>query len=214
VSGDETCCITGWSVARRGRLPARHRFTVLVCAVSLQRQATGAPRSGDLEPNGPSARDFVEQCWKRSNGRKGAATVKGSEQEEARTRVFSRVIGPFLVIICVTAVARASDIQALFSQFEANSLWTWVIGASALALGLTMVTVHQYWRGAAAVVVSLLGWLVVLRGLLLLAFPSAFIAMANNMIGAHALWIAVAIGFALVGLYLTYFGWFQARSRE
>lgn len=123
--------------------------------------------------------------------------------------MFSRVIGPFLVFICLTAVARASDIQALFSQFEADSLWTWVIGASALALGLTMVTVHQYWRGAAAVIVSLLGWLVVLRGVLLLAFPSAFITMASNMIGAQAWWIALAIAFALVGLYLTYFGWLQ-----
>ena len=136
-----------------------------------------------------------------------------SQQSQTRTRMFSRVIGPFFVIICVTAVARASDIQDLFSQFEANSLWTWVIGASALALGLTMVTVHQYWRGAAAVIVSLLGWLVVLRGVLLLALPSAFISMANSMIGAQALWVALAIGFALVGLYLTYVGWFQAPTQ-
>jgi vacuolar-type H+-ATPase subunit I/STV1 len=136
-----------------------------------------------------------------------------SEQSQTKTRTFSRVIGPFLVIICVTAVARASDIQALFSQFEANSLWTWVIGASALALGLTMVAVHQYWRGAAAVIVSVLGWLVVLRGVLLLAFPSAFISMANSMIGAQGLWVALAVGFALVGLYLTYYGWFQALSQ-
>lgn len=132
-----------------------------------------------------------------------------SEQAQARTRTFSRVIGPFLVIVCVTAVARSSDIRALFVQFEANSLWGWVIGASALALGLTMVTVHQYWRGAAAVIVSLLGWLVVLRGVLLLAFPSAFISMANNMIGAPAVWVSLAIVFALVGLYLTYTGWLQ-----
>ncbi len=133
-----------------------------------------------------------------------------SELAQTRTRMFSRVIGPFLAIVCVTAVARASEIQALFSQFEANSLWTWVIGALALGLGLTMVTAHQYWRGPAAVIVSLLGWLVVARGVLLLAFPSAFITMANNMIGAQALWIALAIGFALVGLYLTYVGWIEA----
>jgi len=140
--------------------------------------------------------------------------VDVSEQAQARTRMFSRVIGPFLVIICVTAVARSSDIRALFSQFEANSLWVWVIGASALALGLTIVTVHHYWRGAAAVIVSLLGWLVVLRGVLLLAFPSTFISMANNMIGAPGLWVSLAIVFALVGLYLTYAGWLQASPRQ
>ena len=137
-----------------------------------------------------------------------------SAQTQTRTRMFSRVIGPFLIIVCVTAVARASDIQALFSEFEANSLWTWVIGASALALGLAMVTGHQYWRGAAAIIVSLLGWLVVLRGVLLLAFPSAFISMANSMIGAQALWVALAVGFALLGVYLTYVGWLDSDPDE
>ena len=137
-----------------------------------------------------------------------------SAQTQTRTRTFSRVIGPFLVVVCVTAVARASDIQALFSEFEANSLWTWVIGASALALGLAMVAGHQYWRGAAAIIVSLLGWLVVLRGVLLLAFPSAFISMANSMIGAQALWVALAVGFALLGVYLTYVGWLDSDPDE
>ncbi|MGB0436678.1 MAG: hypothetical protein ACPGIJ_06870 [Mycobacterium sp.] len=124
------------------------------------------------------------------------------------------MIGPFLVIICVTAMARASDIQALFSQFEANSLWTWVIGATALALGLAMVAGHHYWRGAAAIIVSVLGWLIVLRGVLLLAFPSAFISMANSMIGAQFWWVALAIVFALVGLYLTYVGWFRGPGQS
>ncbi|MGB1225018.1 MAG: hypothetical protein ACPHCN_12860 [Mycobacterium sp.] len=137
-----------------------------------------------------------------------------SEQAQTRTRTFSRVIGPFLVIICVTAMARASDIQALFSQFEANSLWTWVIGATALALGLAMVAGHHYWRGAAAIIVSVLGWLIVLRGVLLLAFPSAFISMANSMIGAQFWWVALAIVFALVGLYLTYVGWFRGPGQS
>ncbi len=136
-----------------------------------------------------------------------------SQQSETRTRMFSRVLGPFLVIVDVTAVARASDIQTLLSQFEANSLWTWVTGAFVLLFGLIVVAGHQYWRGAAAIIVSVLGWLVILRGLLLLAFPKAFISVANNMIGAQASWVTLCIAFALVGLYLTYVGWAPAPSR-
>lgn len=130
-----------------------------------------------------------------------------SQQSEARTRIFSRVLGPFLVIVDVTAVARASDIQTLLSQFEANSLWTWVTGAFVLLFGLIMVASHQYWHGAAAIIVSALGWLVTLRGLLLLAFPKALVSMADGMVGAQAWWIALCIAFALLGLYLTYVGW-------
>ena len=48
--------------------------------------------------------------------------MDAAAQSQARTRMFSRVLGPFLVIADVTAVARASDMQTLLSQFEANSL--------------------------------------------------------------------------------------------
>lgn len=136
-----------------------------------------------------------------------------SPQSEARTRMFARVLGPFLVIVDVTAVARASDMQTLLSQFEANSLWTWVVGAFVLLFGLIVVAGHQYWRGPAAIIVSVLGWLVILRGLLLLVFPKAFVSVANSMIGAQGSWVTLCIAFALVGVYLTYVGWAPTTSR-
>ncbi len=133
--------------------------------------------------------------------------MDASAQSQARTRLFARALGPFLVIADATAVARASDMQTLLSQFEANSLWTWVTGAFILLFGLMVVAAHPYWRGPAAIIVSLLGWLITLRGLLLFAFPQAFVSAANSMIGAQAWWVAACVVFALVGLYLTYVGW-------
>jgi len=133
--------------------------------------------------------------------------MNASAQSQARTRLFARVLGPFLVIVDATAVARASDMQTLLSQFEANSLWTWVTGAFILLFGLTVVAAHPYWRGPAAIIVSVLGWLITLRGLLLFAFPRVFVSAANSMIGAQGWWVAACVVFALVGLYLTYVGW-------
>ncbi|MGD9619293.1 MAG: hypothetical protein AB7G47_02010 [Mycolicibacterium sp.] len=137
-----------------------------------------------------------------------------SPQSQNRTRLFSRVIGPYFVIVCVLAVARASDMQELLADFEANSLWTWVAGAIALLLGLIVVGIHQYWHSPAAVIVSIFGWLMVARGLLLLAFPGTFVSVANNMIGAQLVWVAMCVVFALVGLYLTYVGWAPAPSQH
>jgi vacuolar-type H+-ATPase subunit I/STV1 len=136
--------------------------------------------------------------------------MNASSQPQARTRFFARVLGPFLVIVDVTAVARASDMQRLLSQFEANSMWAFVTGAFILLFGLITVAAHQYWKGAAAIIVSSLGWLIVLRGLLLVAFPKVFVDVANSMIGAQGWWISLCIVFALIGLYLTYVGWAPA----
>jgi len=134
-------------------------------------------------------------------------------ESQARTRMFARVLGLFLVIVDVTAVARASDMQALLAQVEANSLWTWVAGAFVLLSGLIVVAAHQYWHGADAITVSLLGWLITLRGVLLLSFPQAFVSLADSMIGAPGLWVSLCVAFAFVGLYLTYVGWWPAAAR-
>jgi nucleotide-binding universal stress UspA family protein len=39
-------------------------------------------------------------------------------------------------------------------------------------------------------------------------------AIPNSVIGIGALWPAVCIGFAVIGLYLTYVGWMPASRRS
>jgi len=140
--------------------------------------------------------------------------MSSSHPAQLRTRMFARVLGPFFVIACITAAARTSEMSALMSDFAANPLWSWVAGPFVLTGGLVMIALHSYWRGAAAIVVSIMGWLVTLRGLLLLAFPSAFISMANSMIGMADLWRAICIVFTGIGLYLTYVGWMPTADRS
>lgn len=81
--------------------------------------------------------------------------MSSSQESQHSTRMFARVLGPFLVISCVTAVVRTSDMLALVTDFGANPVWPWVTGAFILAGGLIIVALHQYWRGAAAIIVSL-----------------------------------------------------------
>jgi hypothetical protein len=131
-----------------------------------------------------------------------------------RTRSFSRVLGPFLVGIAVAAAVRAADMRALLADFGANDVWPWVTGAFILLGGIAIVAFHQYWRGGAAIIVSVLGWLLVLRGLFLLFFPHTLMSLANHMIGATAVWQVVYIVMAIIGLYLTYVGWTGAPDRR
>ena len=133
--------------------------------------------------------------------------MSSSAQSADTTRRFARVLGPFFAIVSATVVARAPDMRELLAEFGASAIWPWVTGAFVLMGGIIVVALHPYWRGVTAVIVSLLGWLMVLRGVLLLAFPDTFMSIANQTIGAETLWRIVFAGFTLVGLYLTYVGW-------
>ena len=127
--------------------------------------------------------------------------------------MLARVVGPYLVIIAATAALRPMDMRTLLSQFEANPLWAWVVGAFILLLGLVAIALHPYWRGAAAIIVSVVGWLVALKGLLLVAFPLTYFSMANSAIDAVGWWRGGAVVEALIGLYLAYVGWMPQRTR-
>ncbi len=101
------------------------------------------------------------------------------EQSQIRTRMFARMMGPFLTIVPITVAVRGSYMQTLFNEFKANPMWPWLYGAILLAGGLFIIAFHQYWRSPAAVIVSVVGWFFAIRGVLLLTAPQAYDAAGN-----------------------------------
>jgi hypothetical protein len=107
--------------------------------------------------------------------------VPATQDSQARTRAFARVIGPWLVIVPSIIVARASGMDALASDFFKSHLFEWFAGALLLFAGLLIIAFHQYWSSVAAVMISLFGWILVLRGLVLMAAPELYERAATAM---------------------------------
>jgi hypothetical protein len=126
--------------------------------------------------------------------------------------MFARVLGPFFTIVAVVVAFRAPDMRTLLSEFTASAVWPWIVGAIALMAGISIVAFHQIWRGPAAIVISLIGWLMIARAIFLLGFPDTFAALADRMIGATSAWQIAYVVFGLVGLYLSYVGWKPVRD--
>jgi hypothetical protein len=139
--------------------------------------------------------------------------MSSSQKSQIGTRMLARVIGPYLVIIAATVALRPADMRAMLSQFQANPLWSWIVGAFILLLGLVAIALHPYWRGAAAILVSAVSWLVAVKGLFLVVFPLSYFSVANSAIDAVGWWRGGAVVEVLIGLYLAYVGWMPSRTR-
>jgi hypothetical protein len=140
--------------------------------------------------------------------------MKSSHSVQNRTRMFARVMGPYLAIIAGTAALRSTDMRAMLSGFEADPLWSWVTGAFILLFGLMVIALHPYWRGAAAIIVSALGWVTAFKGLFLVAGPQTYFETANSAVDAMSWWRTGAVVEVVIGLYLAYVGWFPVRARS
>jgi hypothetical protein len=139
-----------------------------------------------------------------------------SEQSQVRTHMFARVLGPYFTIVPATVGVREAYMRTLFTEFKANPMWPWLYGAILLMLGLVIIAFHQYWRSPAAVIVSVVGWFLAIRGVILLVVPQTYTSIGNAVeggSGGQALVRVVAICLALAGLYLTYVGWIAKPSR-
>ena len=101
--------------------------------------------------------------------------MPATPEARARTRAFARVIGPFLVIVPAIIAVRAprTSMGRYLSAFFENAALVWVTGCMPLG-GLLIIAHHQYWSSLAAILISLLGWFVALRGVTLLVAPQLF----------------------------------------
>ena len=132
-----------------------------------------------------------------------------SSSVSARTRVFARVIGPYVTVVALIIVGRAQDLKSgpMLSAVFDNPAIVWTLGALLLLGGVIIIANHQQWSNVAAVLVSLFGWFLAVRGAMLLAVPNL---MARGASTAVASPFAVQVGFGLLavfGLYLTFVGW-------
>ena len=143
--------------------------------------------------------------------------MKSSNQLQNRTRMFARVMGPYMAIIAALGAVRPDDLRMMLSKFEADPLLSWVTGAFTLLLGLVVVALHPYWRGGAAIIVSVVGWLVAVQGLLLVAGSHAYFAIASSAVDTMGWARAGAAAEVLIvlylGLYLSLVSWVPARTR-
>jgi hypothetical protein len=85
----------------------------------------------------------------------------------------ARVIGPFLVIVPTIVAIRApsASMGTILSAFFQNDALVWITGGLLLFCGLLIIAHHQYWSTPAAIMISLCGWFLSPRGVVLLAAP-------------------------------------------
>jgi hypothetical protein len=149
-------------------------------------------------------------------GRTMEVAMSASEHSQVRTRMFARAFGPFFTIIpSIVAVRATTQMPVLLHEFASDPMWQWVLGAVLLMWGSVIIAFHQYWRSVAAVLVSLLGWFLAIRGVLVLAIPDIYDSAGKSM-EQHDIPVvrAIFIGLALVGLYLTYVGWIAKPKQQ
>ena len=129
------------------------------------------------------------------------------------TQFLSRLIGLYcLIVAAVMAVDRATLLVTVTDLTRDRPLM-FVVGICTLLAGLAMVLVHNVWSGdAAAIVITLIGWLTLAKAMfILLLAPATATDFYLYPLHAGISFYVYTVISALLGLYLTYAG-FRGRT--
>jgi hypothetical protein len=121
----------------------------------------------------------------------------------ANTVFLARLMGLFTILLVPCLLVRGS---AVMLATLADGPVMLVYAIVSIAIGIALILRHNVWSGGALpLVVTILGWLVLAKGLLLLLRPEALSRIVERLHYGenYYLWLAPAF---LLGLYLTWAG--------
>jgi hypothetical protein len=123
------------------------------------------------------------------------------------TLFLSRLIGLFAILVVLSLVTHKQATVDTLTTLVRNPPLLLIFAMVWLIAGLAMVLGHNVWSGGALpVVVTLVGWLILIRGLLLLFLsPAAAIGLFKGLHLEQLFYIYLSLSL-LFGVYLTYSG--------
>ena len=139
-----------------------------------------------------------------------------------RSEYIARLMGPVMLIIGIGMIAgmltEGDGYSSILKEFIASRALIFVTGVLALVAGLAVVNAHNLWVRDWRVIVTILGWLFILRGVSNLVFPGTVQTLGDRMIASHGGVLAGAAATIALGSILSIMGyedlWVQKPNRR
>jgi len=115
------------------------------------------------------------------------------------------LIGLYDLAAGVAGLTGGISWSAIIDEFDRSPALTFVTGFMAFIVGVVIILTHFVWTDPLAIIVSAIGWIAAVEGLLIMAVPRPLLALTRPLVGNQKLvsLFAAAVGLALIVLGLT-----------
>ncbi len=125
------------------------------------------------------------------------------------TSIFlAKLLGPYCLIVSLGVLLNFKFYRKVMEDLLKNSALIYIAGVIALIFGLLLVKFHNVWVLGWPVIITLIGWLGLIKGIWLIVFPDSLTKITNYHLKNPSILTARLIVVLLLGLVLTVFGYF------
>ncbi|MGQ3890649.1 hypothetical protein [Legionella sp. CNM-4043-24] len=127
--------------------------------------------------------------------------------------VIGQVLGLFFVIMTAIMIARASHYRKLMQNLDPDSGLIAVSASISLIFGLILVVTHNIWLMDSDLLLTVVGWAVVIKAILWLALPERMTKVCQ-VVYAGNLYYVMALLIGVVGVLMLSHGYYLFMPRS
>jgi hypothetical protein len=119
----------------------------------------------------------------------------------------ARLTGPSLVVIGVGVLLNEANYAAMITEAAHSPTLIYLSGLLTLPLGLAILNVYRAWTADWRVVITILGWLLAIGGVIRIVLPQFTATLATAMYSTSAGLTVFAVVMLVLGGYLSFEGY-------
>jgi hypothetical protein len=125
-----------------------------------------------------------------------------------QTSIFlARLIGPILLIVAVGMLISPKSFRTMAGEVVKSVTLVYLFGLIDFAAGLAILLTHNVWLLSWRVLITLIGWLLLIRGAMRILIPEKIMPYGAKMLRNKQTLPISGVVIGILGLILCYFGY-------
>jgi len=121
------------------------------------------------------------------------------------TFLVARILALTYISAGIAALTGKISFQKMAEDFEKSPVLVFLSGFLALVIGMILVHYHNIWVKSWVVIITIVGWVTLIKGITLIAFPqfiSFFKKKYKNTMGWGIFMIVLGLIFGYIGFFI------------
>jgi uncharacterized protein YjeT (DUF2065 family) len=117
-----------------------------------------------------------------------------------------QIFSLFYIIVGIGILINPGFYKKLFEDFIDNAAVLYLGGAMALTVGYLILAFHNTWTKDLSVIITIFGWLALIKGIVILIRPKLMIALSKAILKNESVLKIEAIVIIILGLAFSFLG--------
>jgi len=131
-----------------------------------------------------------------------------------RSLFLARLIGPTFVAIALGMLINLGRYESMIAEALHSGILFYLSGLLSLLAGLAIVNLHNTWCADWRVIVTVLGWLMTIGGIIRIVLPQVAITIGSTIYSGRFPTVVIALIVGILGAFLSFRGYYKREDHK